>query len=196
MNKNYKTLIMLALVLSGCNKTVENIEVEPVVENVLSKAVVNGPVFIENSIEELQKSHIMLYKSEDILKRRKAITMSEEKQVEVPVNLAANKKNPTGKAVTKADASTGALDYDSDIVKLAQYYVDHYTGVCSEIEQKFMCEWLGLSSYDSRCEKPISEAEARPGDIVAYTGDHIAVYLGNGMALHGGMGEDLYCSSG
>ena len=83
--------------------------------------------------------------------------------------------------------TTNQLDYSSDIVSLAQWYTENTSGVCGAIEKRFITEYMGLSGYDERCETPISEADARPGDIIAYDQDHIAVYLGNGMALHGGI---------
>ena len=90
----------------------------------------------------------------------------------------------------KIEGTSYSAGYDpnSSIVQMAQRYVETKRGICSDIEIEFIMELYGLSEYDTRCEKPISKAEAVPGDIIAYSGNHIAVYLGGDMALHGGIG--------
>lgn len=86
----------------------------------------------------------------------------------------------------------------SDISLLAESYLG-MGGSCNEVAQAFLSDYLGygvniFNSYS------ISYEDARPGDLVEYRDGgkgnwHVAVYLGNGMALHGNWNGTTVISS-
>ncbi len=77
---------------------------------------------------------------------------------------------------------------NSDIFALAEDYIG-MGGWCNEVATAFLTDYLGRSVniYDSYSVDP---SEAQPGDLVEYANGgngmwHVAVYLGDGLALHG-----------
>lgn len=77
---------------------------------------------------------------------------------------------------------------NSDIYALAESYIG-MGGWCNEVATAFLSDYLGrpVNIFDSYSIDP---SEAQPGDLVEYANGgnntwHVAVYLGNGLALHG-----------
>lgn len=88
------------------------------------------------------------------------------------------------RAIIQKSANTD----NTDIMSLAQSYIG-MGGWCNEVAQAFLTDYYGrtVNIYDSYI---VSAEEAQPGDLVEYDDGgngmwHVAVYLGNGMALHG-----------
>ncbi len=95
-----------------------------------------------------------------------------------------------------ADALT---DVDNtDIYALAETFVG-MSGWCNEVAAAFLSTYYGYSVniYNGYV---IDASEAQPGDLVEYADGgngtwHVAVYLGNGMALHGNWNGTTVISS-
>lgn len=75
----------------------------------------------------------------------------------------------------------------TDIYELALQYVGR-TGQCTTIAQSFLKDYFGHGSIYDAYE--VSYEDAQPGDIITYANGglglpHVAIYLGQGKALHG-----------
>lgn len=81
-------------------------------------------------------------------------------------------------------------DPNSRAVQVAQNLVDTASGSCNQIADQFMFTYFGLSSISDNGFYEVSESNAVPGDLIVYQSGkgHVAIYLGGGMALHGGIG--------
>ena len=93
---------------------------------------------------------------------------------------------------------------NSDIYALAESYIG-MGGWCNEVATAFLSDYYGrpVNIFDSYS---IDASEAQPGDLVEYSNGgngtwHVAVYLGNGLALHGNWNgttviESIYVPNG
>ncbi len=87
---------------------------------------------------------------------------------------------------------------NTDIYALAEQFVG-MSGWCNEVATAFLSTYYG-SSVNIYNGYVIDSSEAQPGDLVEYADGgngtwHVAVYLGNGLALHGNWNGTTVISS-
>ena len=106
---------------------------------------------------------------------------------------AVTKKTQEAKEEVKAVEYGPGYDPNSRAVKLAQSIVDTCgPGSCDQVADHFIFEYYGNVMISDECFYEVSESEAMPGDYIIYQSGkaHVAIYLGGGMALHGGIGPN------
>ena len=112
--------------------------------------------------------------------------LEEEKKV-------ATKKTQEAKEEVKAVEYGLGYDPNSRAVQVAQSIVDRCSyGSCDQVADQFLFDYFGYGSISDYDFYEISESEAIPGDYIIYQSGkaHVAIFLGGGMALHGGIGSN------
>ena len=115
---------------------------------------------------------------------------------------------PVETTTTTETTATATSNIGERIAAAAQNYVGTYQGWCTELVQKALAD-AGVSDayqlwpdqYAAQYGYYVSASEAQAGDLIYYNNggrgaDHIAVYVGNGQAVHGNYGNGSSSGNG
>ena len=116
----------------------------------------------------------------------------QKKKLEEEKKTAAKKTQVVKEEVKTIEYGPG-YDPNSRAVQVAQSIVDRCSyGSCDQVADQFIFDYYGRVMISDECFYEVSESDAIPGDYIIYQSGkaHVAIFLGGGMALHGGIGAN------
>ena len=151
--------------------------------------------------EAILETHLLTEKKEVIEKLcaedyKPTVSDYENLQKKMAEEQEAKKKAEEAKAKQTIEEVPYGAGYDpnSRAVQVAQDIINTCSGGnCEQVADEFMFRYFNYGSISDTGFYEVSEADAIPGDRIIYqTGKaHTAIYLGGGMALHGGLNGSI-----